>query len=101
QLSSEFEDTVSPGIAAAYFVRSLASQQSQTGSIPWISMQWDGWPTGAQAAGTDEMTPAEALQVVSRALSTDLAHLLVSPTSLQYRIQRRTASEEVTQQEFL
>src|SRR6185369_12258701 len=102
QLSALLEDTVSQGITGAYFLKSLASQQSQTGSMPWISMQWDGWPTGAQAAaGTDEMTPAQALQVVSRALSTDLAHLLVSPTSLRYRIQRRSASEEMAHRESL
>jgi amino acid adenylation domain-containing protein len=109
QLSALLGETVSPSAASAYFVKSLASEQSNTGSVPWISMQWDGWPECAQAtepsgaetgaACDDGMTAAEAFQVVRRTLSTDLAHLIVSTTDLQSRIRLRTAPQELAEAE--
>jgi acyl transferase domain-containing protein/acyl carrier protein len=79
--------------AANSFLDAFAQRQSQSSSVPWISVNWDGWQFSPQASsgfGHDlALTTEEGVDAFARILRTrDVPQLLVSTGDLQSRIDR-------------
>jgi acyl transferase domain-containing protein len=76
--------------AANNFMDAFAHRLSQSGSVPWMSINWDTWEFYGQA-GTDpaklEMSAEEGLEAFSRVLSASpLPQVVVSTGNLEQRI---------------
>jgi acyl transferase domain-containing protein/thioesterase domain-containing protein/acyl carrier protein len=82
--------------AANIFMDAFASQQNQTQSVPWISINWDGWEfrdnlkANATAGGPDSvMLPEEGVEAFRRILSRgSLPQVVVSVGDLNARIDK-------------
>src|SRR5579875_957811 len=91
--------------AANIFMDAFAQQCNLNMSVPWISVNWDGWqlrekqeqplPMGATLAGLS-MDPREGMEIVERILSLAQApQIVVSMADLQARIDQWVKLEAV------
>jgi len=79
---------------ANQFMDSFVEARRRTGSVPWLSVNWDGWelcgdvgPPGDPSQGL-QISSAEGIAVVQRLLSTDSPpQLVVSTSDLQARLE--------------
>ncbi len=80
--------------AANHFMDAFAHKHNQTSTVPWISIDWDGWQFGEeqhQAARTATaelaMTPEEGVAAFERALSLgEVTQIVLSTADLEARI---------------
>ncbi len=87
---------LAPYAAANLAMDAIAQRQSCTTSIPWISVNWDGWQVGelqvqpnslGSALTSLAMTPAEGAAAFARIISTTTgAQVIVSTGDLQARL---------------
>jgi amino acid adenylation domain-containing protein/non-ribosomal peptide synthase protein (TIGR01720 family) len=91
--------------AANHFVDAFAHKRGQSGSVPWISVNWDGWRFSEdeiddEATGTNRpdlaITSAEGVKAFERILSIgSVPQVVVSTGDLQARIDRWVNLEPV------
>ncbi len=84
--------------AANLFLDAFAQQQSHGSPVPWVSISWDGWQLGLDERGGSDVgvdladaaiTSEEGIEAFTRILSgTDAAHVLVSTSDLQGRLDK-------------
>jgi len=79
--------------AANQFMDAFAHDRSRTGTVPWISVCWDGWRFRDRFPGeptrNPAMTAAEGCEVLRRVLAAGVAgQVLVSTSDLRARIDR-------------
>ncbi|MEH2067467.1 MAG: SDR family NAD(P)-dependent oxidoreductase [Nostoc sp.] len=95
--------------AANLFMDAFANKQNQTKTIPWISLNWDGWLLEKeQQLDTDNkstlaelfITPTESLEVFKRVLSVKkLTQIATSLGDLQDRINQWIKLESIRNSE--
>jgi acyl transferase domain-containing protein/acyl carrier protein len=78
--------------AQAIFMDAVVSRHNQTHLTPWISLDWDVWQFPEENSGNAAemgITPAEAVEVLSRVLGHNLFNpVVVSTANLHARIAR-------------
>ncbi|MEE8303075.1 MAG: SDR family NAD(P)-dependent oxidoreductase, partial [Candidatus Tectomicrobia bacterium] len=84
--------------AANSFMDAFVHSCKRTGSVPWISVNWDGWHVGdemelddtlSRTLATMAMSPEEGLEALHRILSRDVgAQVIVSTSTIQARFDR-------------
>jgi acyl transferase domain-containing protein len=87
--------TFSAYVAGNAFLDAFVQDRRRFSSLPWRSINWDTWEVrehmhGAIGATVAEysMRPAEACEVLSRVLSSGVAHMIISTGDLQARIRQ-------------
>jgi acyl transferase domain-containing protein/acyl carrier protein len=85
--------------AASAFLDALASRLRHRDGLPWISTNWDSWPTEEVTGRAADfhtsidrfaMTRAEAVAAFDRAVAQDIGQLVVSAGDLGARLERWT-----------
>lgn len=83
--------------AANIYMDAFVQQQSQSSTIPWVTVDWDGWllgdegPAGGVGAALNElsMKPVEGAEAFDRILAVpSLQHVIVSTGDLQQRMEQ-------------
>jgi acyl transferase domain-containing protein/acyl carrier protein len=79
--------------AANVFMDAFAQRQNQTSSVPWISVNWDGWQfEGQHNLGRSStellLTPEEGEAILERVLDAVYSQVIVSTGDLQGRLSR-------------
>jgi phthiocerol/phenolphthiocerol synthesis type-I polyketide synthase E len=93
--------------AGNLFLDSFAAEHNRRSPIPWISVNWDGWPYGdaSRASGSPKtsldlyaMTRAEAIEAFERAVQWGRGQVVVSTGDLTARLARWIAREDLAAQ---
>ncbi|MFW6296736.1 MAG: SDR family NAD(P)-dependent oxidoreductase, partial [Halothece sp.] len=78
--------------AANQFMDTFAYAKRQTSSIPWISVNWDGWqfnPTSQEKKAALSLLPSEGIEAFKHILTmSNLPQVIVSTGNLQQRIEQ-------------
>lgn len=91
-----------PDRAANMFMDAFAHKQNRTSSMPWISVNWDGWilePDDARSAGSATavgLTAQDVVEAFRRLVSIDnVSQIIVSTGDLQARITQAAKAESL------
>ncbi|HKR63899.1 MAG TPA: amino acid adenylation domain-containing protein, partial [Thermoanaerobaculia bacterium] len=78
--------------AANQFLDAFAALMNRRGDVPWISANWDGWPSGAPSSSEFAMSLNEATDAFERVTSAR-GQVVVSAGDLHARLARFTQLE--------
>ncbi|HYG08471.1 MAG TPA: SDR family NAD(P)-dependent oxidoreductase, partial [Pyrinomonadaceae bacterium] len=99
--------------ASNLFMDAFAHRHNRHSSVPWTSVNWDGWQTGLETVGTAgvasgiaeyALSEEEGMQVFERLLSVEpVAQVVISTGDLQTRLDqwtKRTAHDATTKNQI-